>query len=183
MSGIWYERRIAAHYFDIHQAEKSKVHEIVQKFNIEVPSFDKPMLEALRIGRGHDRYPPLFLFRNYKQAGVPRHVFEAVRKSDSVLEKYFKNKVQEFIDHLSAASGDKSCSQYSKVYCSLRNKAVRALKRARNVSIDNTSASNDKLKGIDKGLYCKDGRIRHQFEDLYNKANVGIPRLDLITLK
>lgn len=174
---------IFEHYMEFHKVEKNKVHELIKQIKVKVPSFDKPMIEALRTGRGHDEYPPLFLFKNCKYAGIPRHVFEAVRKADFVLEKYFKKNVAAFKQHLSAASGDKSCSQYSKIYCSQRNRAVRALRRAQEKFTENKGTSVESLRKIDEGLYLKDGQIRHVFEDSYHKANLGIPRLDLIKLK
>ena len=174
---------ISTHYMEFHHVAKNKVHELCQENGVEVPSFNKPMVEALKTGRGHDGYPPLFLFKNYKQAGVPRHVFEAVRKSDFVLEKYFKNKIGAFKQHLSAACGEKSCSQYSKVYCSLRNKAVRSLTRVKKELAENPNLPIESLKRIDNGLYRKDGEERHVFEDTYQQANIGIPRFDLIKLK
>ena len=57
------------------------------------------------------------------------------------------------------------------------------MKLARKKFGEDRNASNESLTGIDAGLYLKEGEIRHVFEDTYQKANVGIPRLDLITLK
>ena len=105
---------IAQHYEDFHHAKRHMVDKLLAKLSITVPSFDKPMIQALQIGHGHDGYPPLFLFKNYMQAGIPRHVFEAVRKSDFVLEKYYKDDIQAFKQHLSAAKGAKVVANIQK---------------------------------------------------------------------